>query len=205
MGFKKVSDEKITELFKSLQPADIIFCEANNIIGWGISWGSGDGDNFNPCHAFQYIGNGAGETIEADGKTIARHFIEEYRKPLSTGEQRLVVFRIKDLTAEELELIKKAWKEDFGKKYNWGVIGLFGVWGLVRNIPLLGGLLGMLPNVAYNSDSMVCSQQVTQSLRYIDRLYKVLIKDKPVSNMTPEELSDRIIRIADFKFDSELL
>jgi len=204
MGFKKMSDEKITELFKSLMPADIIFVEADNIVGWLISFGTANDDTFKPCHAMQYIGDGTGKTIEADGKAINYHVIEEYRNSLKKGEQRLVVYRLKDLTVEELDLIKKAWKEDLGKSYNWAVIGLFSVWGVLRKVPLLGGLIGMLPNVAYNSNSMVCSQQVAQSLRYIDRYYKVITADKPVSNMTPEELSERIIRIADFKVDTKL-
>lgn len=202
MAFKKLSDEQITKIFTSLQSADIIFVEAHNIVGGLISWGTGDNDNFNPCHVFQYVGEGVGKTIEADGKAINWHLIEEYRKSLKSGEQRMIVYRLKNLTVDKLELIKKAWKEDLGKKYNWWVISCFAVWGLVRRFTPFGGLFGMIKNPAYTSNSMVCSQQVIQSLRYVDEYYKMITADKPVSNMTPEEACDRVPRIANQEIDS---
>jgi hypothetical protein len=183
-----------------LHTLDCFFVEGQDFVAKLVQFGTGDGKGYNnipfdPNHVGVYIGEGQGKTIEADGKSVAYHLIEDYFDNLINSKVRIVVLRIKNLTMEELEMGKVAIKSQVGEQYNNAVNFWFGVWGLLRHIPVIGGGLSWLAskirNPGYKPNSPNCSIATAKMLDAIPRISNVLKNDGiPIENRTPENLFD---------------
>jgi hypothetical protein len=205
--FKKISDEEFNGFGSMFRPGDWFFVEGTDLVDVLVSWGTGDDNTgetvkMSPCHAGNYLGDSVGKTFEADGKKLAYHLWEDYRTKLKAGKNRVVCFRPRALTVEELGLYRKAVGEYAGENYNKWELFWFGVWGAINKFTPFGGLAGLVRNPAYKKDSVVCSQLAVLCWKYVLRIYTPIVKDKPIENMTPEELFDRILRVSDFVFDT---
>lgn len=208
MAGLKMTQEQWIEFCKRLSPADVLFVETKNFfdVGTLIQWGTGNGNWLDPAHAFQYVGgDGNGRTIEADGKAVNWHIIDEYRDKVMKGDNRLVVMEAKEaLTVPELELIKKVWAEQHGKKYDIPALIGFGFYGIINRIfPPLGGLMRkFMRNPLAGKDMYVCSRQVRTSFKLVKRIYEVLTKGKFEESETPESLCERINLTHKLKMDT---
>jgi hypothetical protein len=202
-----MSDDEVNAFGAALQPGDWFFVEGTNFVDTLVQWGTGDDDKgevvkASVCHVGNYIGDGVGKTFEADGEKLAYHLFEDYRQRLKNGENRLICFRPKNLTVDELEIFKSGVKSYVGKNYNRWELFWFGVGSAITKFTPFGFVAGLVRNPAYKKDSVVCSQLSALVWQGVDRIYKKLTKDEPIENMTPEKLYDRILRVSDFIFDT---
>ena len=191
-GRVKLSQEDCISFAKSLQPGDNFFVMGSDLVARLIQFGTGEkGDDFDANHVGAYVGNGNGQTLEADGKQVAYHLISDYFDQLKNGKCRIIVYRIKDLSVDELELMKIEMKNQLGMKYNNALNFWFGVWGLVRWIPGADWLAGRLRNPGNKKNEVNCSVSKNRIDNAVERARLALGKIA-TENATPENLYERV-------------
>jgi hypothetical protein len=201
----KTKDDWMNNFVAKLLPGDKLGLHADDFAADAIQWGTDVGDKITMAHFFNYAGDGI--TIEADGKHVcARHLINDYMFRVLHGHARLLVYRPSPpLTPEELQNEKNFWTQYQNADYNGWENFWFGAWGLIDKIaPAFGSWLSShFTNPAYNSKSIVCSQEVIQCDKDNDRIYDPIVADKPIQDMTPNELILRITRTCLLVLDTD--
>lgn len=199
----KLTQEGCIDFAKKLQAGDNFFVMGSDLVARLIQFGTGEGkDPFDANHVGVYVGNGNGQTIEADGKQVAYHLISDYFDQMKNGKVQIKVYRIKNLSVEDLEKMKIEWKGQLGMKYNNALNFWFGVWGLVRWIPGADWLAGRLRNPGNKKDSVNCSVSTNRIDNSVERIRLTLGK-VATENATPENLyervkgSDQFVEVAD--------
>jgi hypothetical protein len=189
----------------ALLPGDKLGLHADDFTADAIQWGTDVNDPITMCHFFNYAGGG--QTIEADGKHVCgQHLINDYLTRVTTGHARLLVFRVSPpLTIGELQNERDFWAVEKNENYNAWENFWFGAWGVVDKLtPALGSWLSThLTNPAYNSKSVVCSQEVILCDKNNPRIYNPIVTDKKIEDMTPDELVLRITRTCPLVIDTD--
>lgn len=180
----------------SLKECDIVFEVVKSGVGEIIEWGTEQpGDKIVPCHVFMKRAGNA--TVEADGKAVDIHNINEYKDKVVSGASRLIGFTLNNLTPDKVAIIEATIDTQIGEAYNWFDIAVYSVWGVINKVSSwLGGLLEKIPNPMYNPKFPVCSIQTVLALQKLSEYYNPMVSDMPINNMTPEAEFDRITRIA---------
>lgn len=188
----KLTQDECIKFATSLQPGDNFFVMGSDLVARFIQFGTKEGkDPFDANHVGAYAGNSKGQTIEADSKFVAYHLISDYFNQLKNGKCWIKVFRIKDLSVDDLEKMKIEWKNQIGMKYNNAVNFWFGIWGLVRWIPGADWLAGRLRNLGNKKNEVNCSISKNRIDNAIERARLALGKIA-TENATPENLYERI-------------
>ena len=190
---KRLTEENWIDFCKRLHTGDIIFEESNDILGKLISWGTGNNSNIDPSHVFQYIGDGAGKIIEATNNGVVFDVIEKYKNKFINLQSRLVVYRIIDLTVNDLEKMKEKWNKMVGLKYGFlSYIG-WSFYVLINKFTQLGGVfkLNILRNPFSKREAPICSQVIYMAIEDIENI-KRLFKTKNYfyENCIPENLEN---------------
>ncbi len=202
--------EDCIKFAKAMQSCDDFYVEGKDFVAKLVQFGTGNGKGYNnipfdPNHVGIYIGEGQGKTIEADGKKVAYHLIEDYFNNLIAGKVRIVVLRIKNITGEQIEKKKRAIKSQLGQEYNMTVNFWFGIWGLIKKIPVIGGGLGWIAskirNPGYKPNSPNCSIATAKANFILPEIEKAVVNadGKPLENRTPENLFNACINSGKFE------
>ena len=199
-----MTKEQWIKFCKALQPGDVLFVESKDITAFAITLGTGNRDDIETAHSFQYVGNGQGVTIEADPKGTNWHHIDEYMDRTIAGKTRLIVCRPKDITVEELEQMKIEWKNLVGRPYGWGAIVGYGIYWFIKNTPI-GALISAfkLANPLANPKTPVCSQAVYLALKAHDLSARTIHKKLKFGDCTPEALLNHIYLSCIFLYDTQ--
>ena len=210
MGLKKITEEQWNAFVSQLKPLDIIFEETHEFWSWGTltKFGTGNSDTLDPSHVF--LTGRLPETIEADGKAVNVHNIQEYKKAVMEAKNRLVVFRCDIVQGATPEQIKKGIEIIYlqvGTKYDGGANAGHATRGIIKKLfGWLDFIMEKIPNIFADKKKLNCSQSVRT---WFDDFHKFLdagannrLSDKNTEKETPETLQERIHYIADFIADT---
>lgn len=192
--FSSLTENQFNIFVKNIYACDIGFVSATDLPGELIQFGSGDTNNpekLEVCHAIFFEANG--NTIEADGKTVAKHSILDYKKSLLAGDVRLLIFRPDEpfLEATQAQVIKDA-EAQLGENYNWWEIAFEGLGCLLDKITF--GIFNKvnIKNPAYRNNSPYCSQQTCLCFKNDPPHYTPILRGIDISELTPQMYCDRV-------------
>lgn len=189
-----LTENQFNIFVKNIYACDIGFVSATDLPGELIQFGSGDTNNpekLEVCHAIFFEANG--NTIEADGKKVAKHSIMDYKKSLLAGDVRLLIFRPDEpfLEATQAQVIKDA-ETQLNENYNWWEI-FFEAVGSIADKLTLGIFNNVnIKNPAYRNNSPYCSQAVCLSFKNDKPHYDPILQGIDISELTPQLYCDRV-------------
>ena len=206
--YKAKTEADWTDLLNHVSDYSVFFVQGDDFPSEAIQIGAASfGDdpndpmkNFTANHAGNLI-TGL-NTFEADGDKLRYHSLNDMKAKFMSGDIRILFYKPENWLPEYIPFVQKAIAEYNGQNYNGWENFFFGVGDALRFTPL-HWLIDLIPNPAYKSNSVVCSQLTILLYKFIDAIYKPIVADLDISKMQPEELARRITRTFVFEYDTE--